>query len=126
MGSTLDMLMAKAEQRNDDKLKIKKVESKSLGEIVFKKPPLAKVSALIDEAESGLTTYDAIRNNAALIYEAWPLAKDNFAKLKEAYEVADPYDLVIKIFDSDISELQILAEKVLGFYGLGTVEAIKN
>lgn len=124
--NTLDLLMAKAEQRNNDKLKVKKIESKAIGgEIILKKPPLSKVTQVLDDAEDLNGTMDNIRSNATIIYEAWPLVKENFAQLKEAYGVADPIDLIIAMFDDNIDELQIIAMEVLQFFGMGT-EQIKN
>jgi len=123
---TFDALIAKAHQRDDDKLKIKKVKCEALGgEITLKKPPVQKIAEILDSADEALGTYEGMRTNAALIYEAWPLVKDNYDKLKEEFHVADPYDLVIAMFDDNIAELESIAKEVGDFYG-STPEAVKN
>lgn len=125
MADTLELLMAKAEQRKDDKVQSKKFKSHAIGgEIVLRKPPLKKITDIMDEADIN-DTYASIRSNAAIVYEAWPFAKDNFASLKDAYEASDPYDLVVKIFEDDIQELNELAQTVMEFYGLN-VDEVKN
>lgn len=127
MKTTLDLLMAKAEQSKDDKLQIKKFDSKAIGgEIILKKPPLSKFTSLIDEADAADTTYGALEVNAQMVYESVPAIKDNFSKLKDAYEVSDPINLVLKIFEDNLVELQLIVEEITSFYGFELVGNLKN
>ena len=116
MKTTLDLLMAKAEQSKDDKLQIKKFDSKAVGgEIILKKPPLSKFTSLIDEADAADTTYGALEVNAQMVYESVPAIKDNFSRLKDAYEVSDPIKLIFNIFEDDLVELQLIVEEITSF-----------
>ena len=114
---TLEALIARAQQRKDDQVTYKTYHSKLLGcEIKLKKPPMKTVLDLTDKVNEEDTMYGLMEIDAQLIYEAWPVIKEDFDTLKEAYEAADPYELILKMFDSNIDELDEIAKEVLSFY----------
>lgn len=124
---TLNLLMKRAEQRNSDKMQIKKFHSKVLGgDILLRKPPLSTLTRLMDEASKTETTMEAIEANAEMVYEGVPDIKNNYNKLKEAFEAENPIDLVIRIFDSNLSELNDIAEAVSSFFTNDSIDQVKN
>ena len=47
-------------------------------------------------------------------------------ELQEAYEVAEPYDVVTPVFDENLGEINKLATFILGLYGLAENEDIDD
>lgn len=123
---TLEALIARAEQRKDDKVSYKVYRSDLLGcDIKLKKPPMKTVLDLVDKVDEEETAYGLLEIDAQLIYEAWPVIKENFADLQEVYEASDPYELILKMFDSNIDELDEIAKEVISFY-MGSLDDLKN
>ncbi len=71
--------------------------------------------------------------------EVWKLQMKSFGKiilkhcpifkekeLQTAYGVAEPHELVIKVFDENLGEIGKLAEKILGIYGLADEKKKSN
>ena len=125
---TLDALMERARQSDRDTRKYKEFDSKELcGVVVLQRPVLSKVTAIIDRIESGdITTSEAIEANKELVYHCWPMVQDK--KLQEAYDCTEPFDIVLKVLDDNIGELNKMAEMVLSMFGLAgeMQEAVKN
>jgi len=67
---------------------------------------------------------DGLRGNIELIYRHCP----DFAKkeLQEAFNCVEPYDIVLKIFDSNIGEIGDFSNYIFSLYGLGKYEENKE
>jgi hypothetical protein len=118
---TIDKLLSK--RLEDNKKKTAVFESKELGgDIEVVKIPLDKVLNIIDDGES-LSTLEAMARNYELIYECCPILHNK--ELQSAYEVVEPFDIVQKIFNDNIGEINSIANLILSLYGLD-VERLKD
>lgn len=123
----LEMLLQRAEQREDNKAKLINLKSKALGEVMVQVPPLKKLLDLIDSGQDAEGAREGMEANAEIVYESIPLLKDNFKALSDAYDEKDPAILTIKIFDAaDASgEIADIAEKVMDARGV-FARTVKN
>ena len=78
-----------------------------------------------EEMKPGLTISQQLDIYKGLIYTCVPLFRDE--KLQQAYEVAEPYDVVPAIFDDNILAIQSLGDEILGLYGFADmINEVKN
>ena len=63
------------------------------------------------------TTEAAYKANCKLIYKHCPILQKK--ELQEAYQVAEPYEIVIPVFDENLGEVNKLSNFILNLYGLG-------
>ena len=116
--ATLDDLIARKQQSQNDKVHCKEVYSKVLdATLLLKKPSLNKIFDAIDLSRTGGAAAD-YEANKILVYDACELFHE--PKLLEAYECTEPYDVVGKIFEHNIPEIARISQEVLGFYGYGS------
>jgi len=116
---TIDQLLAK--KLDDNKKKTVLFKSKELGgDLEVNKIPLSKVLTLLDGSE-GLSTPDAMARNFELIYECCPLLHNS--DLQKSYEVVEPFDIVAKILNDNIGEINRLASTILSLYGVDFEDA---
>ena len=121
---TLEMLLARKEQSNNDKMRIAYFNSEVLGgTIEVVKHKARDVIKIMDSTEEK-TTEAAYNANCKLIYKHCPLLQKK--ELQEAYEVAEPYDVVTPVFDENLGEINKLATFILGLYGLAENEDIDD
>lgn len=121
---TLEMLIAKKEQSNNDKMKVVLFNSEVLGgSIEVRKLKARDVLKIMDGAEDK-SADGAYRANCKLIYKHCPILQEK--ELQEAYEVAEPYDIVTPVFDENLGEINKLATFILGLYGLADNEEIEE
>lgn len=80
------------------------------GEIEIENHPLTKVSKIIAEGSE-----EGIRADLKLIYAFCPIFRNK--KLQESYEVEDPIDIVEKVLNYNLPEVQSLAKTILKKYG---------
>ena len=114
---TLEMLIAKKEQSNNDKMKVVLFNSEVLGgSIEVRKLKARDVLKIMDGAEDK-SADGAYRANCKLIYKHCPILQEK--ELQEAYEVAEPYDIVTPVFDENLGEVNKLSNFILNLYGLG-------
>lgn len=99
------------------------IESELLGgSILVVRLPTRRVMEMIDETgEEMASQYEA---NIRLIYESCPMLHDQ--ELISLYEVAEPYDVVEKVFSGNIHEIANIAMKILDMYGMDQVDELKN
>ena len=124
--ATAEMLIAKKLQGEYDKMKIKTVNVGSLGfSLELRKPGIQKVLELLDEAQQDDSMMGNIRFEEKLVYESCKMLHDK--KLMEEFECTEPPDIVLKILDENMEELDKLSGIVLGFYGLNELDdKVKN
>lgn len=129
---TLDLLLSRKEQSEKDKLKVALYYSKALnGNIEIHKLKTREVIRILDNLDFK-NFEETVMMNCKLIYKHCPIFKSK--ELQEAYDVAEPYDVVLEVFNDNIGEITKLSEKILSLYGIGNddgiiieeVENIKN
>lgn len=121
-----DLLERKLHREN---LITKEIDVPLLGmSLVVKKLPLSKVLALFDQYQQG--QMNSLSQNLELykelIYLSTPILQDK--KLQDAYECAEPYDIVTKILDDNIQAIGDLGAEISKFYGIGdeVIAELKN
>ena len=122
---TKEALIARAQQSKDSKTKYADYYCKPLGaKLTIKKLSVTRMCQIMDMAE-GDTMEAGLELNKQMIYESIPLLQDK--EIQDAYECAEPYDIVLKVLDDDMGEMQRLCEKILSIYGMNEMgENIKN
>ena len=123
---TLEDLITRKTQSENDKLKIKEIYVQNLdGNIVLQKSSIAKVIDLMDNIENADSIKEGYEFQKQLIYMHCPVMHDK--QLQDIYECAEPYDIIDKLFGDNVGDVSKAAEEVLNFYGLADeVDKIKN
>lgn len=113
---TLEMLIAKKEQSNNDKMKVVLFNSEVLGgTIEVRKLKARDVIKIMDSTDSK-STEEAYNANCKLIYKHCPILQDK--ELQATYEVAEPYEVVVPVFEENLGEINKLSNFILSLYGL--------
>lgn len=113
---TLEMLIAKKEQSNNDKMKVVLFNSEVLGgTIEVRKLKARDVIRIMDSTDSK-STEEAYNANCKLIYKHCPILQDK--ELQATYEVAEPYEVVVPVFEENLGEINKLSNFILSLYGL--------
>lgn len=113
---TLDMLIARKEQSNNDKMKVVLFNSEVLGgTIEVRKLKARDVIKIMDSTDSK-STEEAYNANCKLIYKHCPILQDK--ELQATYEVAEPYEVVVPVFEENLGEINKLSNFILSLYGL--------
>ena len=114
---TLEILIAKKQQSENDKMKVVLFNSEVLGgTIEVVKHKARDVIKIMDSTEEK-TTEAAYKANCKLIYKHCPILQKK--ELQEVYQVAEPYEIVIPVFDENLGEVNKLSNFILNLYGLG-------
>lgn len=122
---TKEALLARAEAARESKPQYRDYESKLLGAtLTIKRLPSVRICELMD-----LQDDDSMKSNMELntqvIYESIPLLQDK--ELQDAYGCVEPYEIVAKVLEDNMGEMQRLCKFILGAYGMGEmVEEVKN
>lgn len=117
----LEDLLDRARQSENDKIKIREYYSEGLGgTIQVNKMPLRKITELMDNVSNTDSLVQALDGNIELIYKSVPIFQSK--ELQATYGCVEPYDIVAKVFDDNINEINNLADFILGFYGLSNVK----
>lgn len=113
---TLDILLTRKQQSENDKLKVVLFDSEILGgTIEIHKQKARDVMKIIDSAKDR-TMEESTNANCKLILKHCPIFREK--ELQAAYGVAEPQEVVIKVFDENLGEIGKLAGKILELYGL--------
>lgn len=123
--ATKESLIARAQAKKTNEIKYIEYDCKAIGEtLMIKKLPVTRIADILDMSE-GDSIKAGIELNADLIYASIPLFHDK--ELQEAYDCKVPTDIVMKVFDDDLGEMNRICSKILEMYGLEEViEDIKN
>lgn len=117
----LEDLLDRARQSENDKIKFREYYSEILGgTIQVNKMPLRKITELMDNVSNSDSISESFDGNVELIYMSVPIFQNK--ELQATYGCVEPYDIVAKIFDDNINEINNLAEFILSFYGLSNVK----
>lgn len=118
------MLIAKKEQSNNDKMRVVLFNSEVLGgTIEVRKLKARDVIKIMDSTEDK-TTEAAYNANCKLIYKHCPILQEK--ELQEAYEVAEPYEVVVPVFEENLGEINKLSNFILSLYGLADSEQVSK
>lgn len=116
---TLEDLLDRARQRDSDKIQIREYYSEELGgNIAVTKMPLRKLTAFLDKADDGDS--NAITSNLdmniELVYKSVPMLQNK--ELQAAYDCVEPYDIVTKVFNDNLGEIQDITNFIMSLYGM--------
>ena len=121
---TLDMLIAKKEQSNNDKMKVVLFNSEVLGGTIEVRKLKARDVIKIMDSTDNKSTEEAYNANCKLIYKHCPILQEK--ELQEAYEVAEPYEVVVPVFEENLGEINKLSNFILSLYGLTDSEQVSK
>lgn len=121
---TLETLVAKAEQRKQDRYEMHQVEVPSLGgTLQLEKIPLTRIASMMDDL--GDTSMAAnLTFNVELIYACCPMMRNK--QLQDAHEVAEPTDIVCAVLDDNMADINRIVAAILDMYGLADATGIKD
>ena len=123
--ATKEALLARAEQSKDDKMKYRSYESEELGmTLSLKRLPISRLCEIMDMIEDD-TMKAAMEMNCNIIYESVPLFQDK--ELQAAYGCIEPTEIVTKVMNENMSEIEKMCTFIMGGYGMtDQVEKVKN
>ena len=121
--ATIEALLAR---KDKDVLKTKEVHVPALDmDFVVEKKPLSVVAGFFDDMRADMSFSKSIEIYKELIYTCVPLFHDK--KLQEAYNCAEPYDVVPAVFDDNVMAIQDLGNEILSLYGFDElIQQVKN
>lgn len=125
---TLEELIERKRQSDDDKVKYKAVHSDLLGgEVMVKKLPLRQVTMLIDRFPDPNTT-DSMEMMQELIYRSCDLFRN--PELQKEYGIeGDKYEIVAAVFEDNLDEITKVGQEIFDFYftnGMPSIAELKN
>ena len=126
MKLTLEQLIAR-KLKNEGQETVKEVELSCLGgSILIKKIPLPRIINSIADIENadGNKKFEAFTE---IVYNCCPIMHEK--KLQEAYECAEPTDIVCKLLNDDVGALITLATEIMSMYGMDSenlLDKLKN
>jgi len=114
---TLEDLLDRSRQSDSDKMKIKEFYSKELGgKLQVVKIPLKRITTLFDKAQDAVSISESLDMNIELIYKSVPLFQNK--ELQASYDCTEPYDVVTRLLNDNVGEINSMAEYILSLYGL--------
>ena len=121
--ATIEALLAR---KDKGVLKTKEVHVPALDmDFVVEKKPLSVVAGFFDDMRADMSFSKSIEIYKELIYTCVPLFHDK--KLQEAYNCAEPYDVVPAVFDDNVMAIQALGNEILSLYGFDElIQQVKN
>lgn len=121
--ATIEALLAR---KDKGVLKTKEVNVPALDmDLVVEKKPLSVVAGFFDDMRADMSFSKSIEIYKELIYTCVPLFHDK--KLQEAYNCAEPYDVVPAVFDDNVMAIQALGNEILSLYGFDElIQQVKN
>lgn len=121
---TLEDLIAKKAQREQDKFKMKECYIESLdGYITIQKCDLKLVLDSIDSINADDSMTNVVQVDKNLIYNSVPLFKSK--ELLAQYDLVEPYDIVSELLE--LGEILKLGDEILSLHGLDKIgESVKK
>lgn len=122
---TKEALLARAEAAKESKPQYRDYESKLLGAtLTIKRLPSVRICEIMDLQDDD-TMKASMELNTQIIYESIPLLQDK--ELQDAYGCIEPYEIVTKVLEDNMGEMERLCKFILGMYGMNEmVEDVKN
>lgn len=123
--ATLEALLERKTQAMNAKMAVKEINVPILGmALTVEKLPLARVLNLIDKYKDDDSLNGKFELYKELIYISVPLFRS--AQLQEAYEVAEPSDIVTLLFEQNLTAITSLGDKIAAMYGINGAEAVEE
>lgn len=127
--ATLDDLLARKSQAMQARMIIKQIDVPLLGmSLTVEKIPLSRVLGLIDKYNGDDSLSSKFELYKELIYLSCPMLQNK--ELQEAYEVADPLDIITVLLEQNLGAITKLGDEISEMYGLSdpnkTVDDLKN
>lgn len=117
---TLDILLTRKQQSENDKLKVVLFNSEILGgTIEIHKQKARDVMKIMDNMRDK-TMEESVNANCKIILKHCPIFREK--ELQAAYGVAEPQEVILKVFDENLGEIGKLAGEILELYGLSDAE----
>lgn len=113
---TLDILLTRKQQSENDKLKVVLFNSEILGGTIEIHKQKARDVMKIMDTMKDKTMEESANANCKIILKHCPVFREK--ELQAAYEVAEPQEVILKVFDENLGEIGKLAGKILELYGL--------
>ncbi len=115
----LEDLVARSQQSDLDKYKIAKIIIDDEGNfIIAEKRDIKTVSNILDSGE------DKVEQTAMLIYEHCTVLKR--AELQSAYDCHEPFEVVERVFLSNMELIEKAADSIMKMYGIGREQGEQN
>lgn len=121
----LDDLVARALQSKQDKHQVVFLKIDDEGNTLqANKKDLKTVTRILDMQQD--TMSESMNVSMMLIYEHCDLLKNK--EVQQAYECTEPFDVVEKVFDANITRIGEATENILKMYGLtdDMIDILKN
>ena len=122
--ATLEALLERASQSKNDQIQYKDYESEALEMTLKVKKIPARKFAVLSDGLGGDSLAEEFDKEVELIYECVPMFHSK--ELQDAYECAEPTDVVMKVFDENVGELERMITFLLDLYGLGEAQQIED
>ena len=123
--ATLEALLERKTQAMKAKMAVKEINVPVLGmALTVEKLPLARVLNLIDKYKDDDSLNGKFELYKELIYISVPLFRS--AQLQEAYEVAEPSDIVTLLFEQNLTAITNLGDNIAAMYGINGAEAVEE
>ena len=112
---TLEKLL---EKKLADGFKSVDVELEGLGgTLTVVKQPLTTVIRLLDDGGADNESMaERMAKMAELIYTCVPIFRNK--ELQDKYECSEPYDVVFKVLDDNMGDIEALIDAIMGLYGM--------
>lgn len=122
--ATFDDLIARKLQREKDREAFREIHVPSMGKtLAFHRPADSETIGFLDVLDSSSNVSDVYEMYKEMIYKCCPLLHSD--KVREAFEVTVPTDVVPKIMDpADVMQVGETLSKFLGLERIG--EDVKN
>lgn len=92
--------------------------------LYLKRLPISRLCEIMDMSEDD-TMKAAMEMNCNIIYESVPLFQDK--ELQAAYGCIEPTEIVTKVMNENMSEIEKMCTFIMGGYGMtDQVEKVKN
>lgn len=119
---TIEQLIARKDHRRPE---TKLVHLDSLGgDLEIKKIDPMRYMDFSDRIEKAEGLGEAVSVNYELIYACCPILHNQ--QLQDAYECRDPLEIVPKLLDDNIAEMNQVVAEIATFYGLDLTNDVKN
>lgn len=119
---TIEQLIAKKDHQSPE---VKMVHLDSLGgDLEIKKIPLGRYMEMNGRVEKAADMAEVLSIEYEMIYACCPILHSQ--RLQEAYECRDPLEIVPKLFDDNLSDLNTIMAEIATFYGVNIGDDLKN
>ena len=122
---TLEILLARKTQSENNKMKVRLFHSEILdGNLEVEKLSLYRVLNKLEEINEEKTATENFFNTCLVILDHVPLLRNK--ELQKEYDCIEPTDIVVKVFDNNMGEINKLTNFIFSLYGLDNKDKEKE